>query len=150
MTVYPTVLNPLETAQNNALRVLLRAPLWTKCVCLRAEVYISSVFKRVTQLSVGHLATLLRHGGSEQLHASVGQALAQVPTYTSGGRGQLNQHHSSGPADWHRSSWPPRIARITRTLCLLLPGDVVVCQPTSCPSQIRRPYQHWRGSVPRP
>ncbi|XP_050691579.1 uncharacterized protein LOC126983125 [Eriocheir sinensis] len=71
LTVGPVALRPLETAQNAALRVIVGAPMWTKCVC--------SVAARVTQLSVGHLAALLRRMGAEQLRASVGQALLQDP-----------------------------------------------------------------------
>lgn len=72
MTVSSVALQPLETAQNATFRVLLRVPQWTKCVCFRVEAHINSIAKRVSQLSVGHLAALLRHGGSEQLPASVG------------------------------------------------------------------------------
>ncbi|XP_050703665.1 uncharacterized protein LOC126989142 [Eriocheir sinensis] len=79
LTVGPAALRPLETAQNAALRVIVGAPMWTKCVCLRAEARVCSVAARVTQLSVGHLAALLRCMGAEQLRASVGQALLQDP-----------------------------------------------------------------------
>ncbi|XP_050710062.1 uncharacterized protein LOC126994834 [Eriocheir sinensis] len=79
LTVGPAALRQLETAQNAALRVIVGAPMWTKCVCLRAEARVCSVAARVTQLSVGHLAALLRCMGAEQLRASVGQALLQDP-----------------------------------------------------------------------
>lgn len=52
-------LNPLETALNSAIRTLLGAPLWAKCVCLRAEAFVWCVAGRVVQLGVGQLATLL-------------------------------------------------------------------------------------------
>lgn len=71
MAAAPATLQPLETAQHSALRVILGAPLWTKCICLRAEGRMSSVAMRVTQLSVGHLVALLRHRGLEPLRVSV-------------------------------------------------------------------------------
>lgn len=40
---------------------------------------MSCVAAKVTQLSIGHLATLLRYKGSEQLRASVEQDLLQAP-----------------------------------------------------------------------
>lgn len=65
MTVAPAALQPLETAQNAAIPVILGALRWTKCICLWTEARLSSVAVRVTQLSVGHLATVLRRRGSE-------------------------------------------------------------------------------------
>ncbi|XP_050710063.1 uncharacterized protein LOC126994835 [Eriocheir sinensis] len=79
MTVDPAALQPLETAQNAAIRTILRAPRWTKCICMRAEMRISTVATRVNQLAVGHLVTLLRRRRSEPLRASVEQALHQAP-----------------------------------------------------------------------
>ncbi|XP_050704226.1 uncharacterized protein LOC126989660 [Eriocheir sinensis] len=37
MTVDPAALRPLETAQNAAIRTILGAPRWTKCLCMRVN-----------------------------------------------------------------------------------------------------------------
>ncbi|XP_050706452.1 uncharacterized protein LOC126991834 [Eriocheir sinensis] len=79
MTVDPAALHPLETAQNAAIRTIVGAPRGTKCISMRAEVRLSTVAARITQLAVGHLATLLRRRGAESLRASVEQALNQAP-----------------------------------------------------------------------
>ncbi|XP_050706457.1 uncharacterized protein LOC126991839 [Eriocheir sinensis] len=79
MTVNPAALRPLETAQNAAIRTIVGAPRWAKCISMRAEVRLSTVAARITQLAVGHLATLLCRRGSEPLRASVKQALNQAP-----------------------------------------------------------------------
>lgn len=79
MSVAPAALQQLETAQNPALRVIVGAQRWAKCTCLRVEARACSVAARITQLSVGHLASLLRCSGSEQRWASVDQSLLQTP-----------------------------------------------------------------------
>ncbi|XP_050739898.1 uncharacterized protein LOC127009964 [Eriocheir sinensis] len=79
LTVSTAALEPLEVAQNAALRHILGAPRWTKCVCLRAEARLPSISTRITQLSISHLIKLLRLRGSESLRDSVGQALLQDP-----------------------------------------------------------------------
>lgn len=43
LTVGTMALQQLETAQNAALRVMVSAQLWTKCVCLRAETRLCTV-----------------------------------------------------------------------------------------------------------
>ncbi|XP_050712690.1 uncharacterized protein LOC126996360 [Eriocheir sinensis] len=78
LTVGPAALRPLETAQNAALRVIIGAPCGRNA-CASGRARVCSVAARVTQLSVGHLAALLRCMGAEQLRASVGQALLQDP-----------------------------------------------------------------------
>lgn len=65
LTVGPASLHLLETVQNSALRTLLGAPLWMKCICLRVEAFVCNVAERVAQLGVGHLVTLLRREGSD-------------------------------------------------------------------------------------
>lgn len=79
MTLPAEALQPLEVAQHAALRLVASAPVWTKCVCLRAEVGICSVATRMRQLATSHLATLLRRAEAGPLRRSVVQALHQDP-----------------------------------------------------------------------
>lgn len=96
LTVTPHALVPLEVAQNAALRVILRAPRWTKCVCLRAEARICPVPDRVQQLATSHVAMLLRREGAGRLRAAVQQALRQAPVL------------------FTRKTWPTVVATVLR------------------------------------
>ncbi|XP_050715315.1 uncharacterized protein LOC126997825 [Eriocheir sinensis] len=93
LTVPPSSLHPLETAPNSAIRTLLGAPLWAKCVCLRAKAFVCCVAERVVQLGVGHLPTLLRRAEAVPLAERVRQSLHQDPLL------------------FQRQTWPSIVAR---------------------------------------
>ena len=101
MTMPPPLLRSLDTAQHTSLRLVLGAPMWTKCICLRYEARVCTVSTRVAQLAVGHLTTFLRPPGAAPLRASVRQALLQDPhlfrrrTWASIAAGLLRQHHQA-------------------------------------------------------
>lgn len=73
-------LTPLETTQNKALRVILGAPRWTKCIAMRAKTSMCRVLERVSQL-VGGLDTrsLLRQPVASHLMEKVRRNLHHDP-----------------------------------------------------------------------
>lgn len=75
ITVPPSSLHPLETAQNSDLRNLLGAPPWGKCVCLLAEAFICCVTELVMQPGVYHLAILMRRAEAAPLAEQVKRSL---------------------------------------------------------------------------
>ncbi|XP_050724597.1 uncharacterized protein LOC127002559 [Eriocheir sinensis] len=94
ITLPASSLAPLETAQNSALRTLLGAPGWTKCLCMRAEASLCCVSERVRQLGLGHLVALLRTTGAAPLAERV--------------RRQLQPN----PPRFRRQPWQSRIAQV--------------------------------------
>lgn len=56
----PTLIYKLEVVQDQTLRLLLGAPVWTRLCTLRAECCLPTIHARVTQLSVEHYVSLLR------------------------------------------------------------------------------------------
>lgn len=79
ITVTPSSLRPLETAQHFALRIVTGSHFWTKCLCLRTETNTCTIVARVVQLGAGHLVTLLRRQEAAPHLERVRQALSQNP-----------------------------------------------------------------------
>ncbi|XP_050704461.1 uncharacterized protein LOC126989883 [Eriocheir sinensis] len=79
LTVSTAALEPLEVAQNAALRHILGAPRWTKCVCLRAEALLQDphLFRRRLWAAVA-AAKLRPHALAR---ASIATPDAPHPTY---------------------------------------------------------------------
>ena len=134
LTAPPALLTPLDTAQNSALRIIVGAPLWTKCLCLRAEAKISDVPTRISQLSVGHLVTLLRPQAAAPLRATVRQALLHLPqlhtarSWANTAAALIRSHHlshallsASDAPHPHYSAPPPWAPAISRTTISPLP-----------------------------
>ncbi|XP_050705387.1 uncharacterized protein LOC126990784 [Eriocheir sinensis] len=125
LTVPPASLEPIETAQNSALRTLLGAPRWTKCICLRTEAFICPVTERV-RLGLVLLITLLRRPEAAPLAVRVRRSL----------------HHD--PRLFHRETWPFAVAGLlgVHGLAHLLtpPPDLPVPSYVSPPPWRPRPF----------
>lgn len=79
ISLSPSAIKPLETAQNTALRTPLGAPRWTKCVSLRAEALICRVEERVRQIGASHLAVFLLRVEAAHLAERVSHTFHQDP-----------------------------------------------------------------------
>ena len=73
-----TIINRLEKFQNEALRIMFRAPPWAKLVNLRQEAGLVPVAVRVKQISAGFMCRALRSNRLEDLNGEVLQSLHQL------------------------------------------------------------------------
>ena len=70
--VAKTWMDQLEVAQNNALRTILGAPIWTNIGTMQAETNIIPLELRIQQLTAGRVAKILQHNRSHTVRNCLG------------------------------------------------------------------------------